>query len=271
MIIDDVRLWFKRSGNLPPLFTSVTAYEISGVTAFLNYLEKNHKLEEFLADTPLNSFPRRSLWSEGEYLSEDGNSKKHLGIILTSDATEVLISEFEPLQNGSFKVVVIRGKDQWKARPQDALSESEIEQKVQRAFLYAWLVGYFESNPASATISVKPGRPAKVKNGKEVRRALAEMRTIVIDGVEKIFTTDGINFRVHARGWHVRRHSVREHLRHYASGKVARVRAFLRGDINLGFVSHESQAVQPETRFSVQPDKVFFDTEQKAKSAKAGK
>jgi hypothetical protein len=206
------------------------------------------------------------------YLSDDANSKKHLGILFASDAAEVVISEFEPLQNGSFKIVLIRGTaDQWKARPEDALSESEIEQKVERACLYAWLVAYFESDPASATISVKPGRPAKAKNGKEVKRALAEIRTIVIDGVEKIFTTDGINFRVHARGWHVRRHNVREHERHYASGKVAIVRAFQRGDINLGFVSHESQAAQPETRFSVQPDKVFFDTEQKAKSTAAGK
>lgn len=107
----------------------------------------------------------------------------------------------------------------------------------------------------------RPGRRARVKKGKEVKRALAEIRTIVIDGVEKIFTADGINFRVYARGWHVRRHNVREHERHYASGKVAIVRAFQRGDINLGFVSHESRAAQPETRFSVQPDKVFFDTD----------
>jgi hypothetical protein len=272
MIIDDVRRWLQRSGSIPAFITSATAYEISGVTAFLNYLEKKQKLEEFLADATLDSFSRHTRWLEGEYLSDDANSKKHLGILFASDAAEVVISEFEPLQNGSFKIVLIRGTaDQWKARPEDALSESEIEQKVERACLYAWLVAYFESDPASATISVKPGRPAKAKNGKEVKRALAEIRTIVIDGVEKIFTTDGINFRVHARGWHVRRHNVREHERHYASGKVAIVRAFQRGDINLGFVSHESQAAQPETRFSVQPDKVFFDTEQKAKSTAAGK
>lgn len=271
-MIDDARLWFKRAGNISEVITGATAYEISGVSAFLNYLENKHKLEEFLADATLDSFSPHIRWLEGEYLSDGGQQKKHLGTLFACDAAEVLISEFEPLQNGSFKIVLIRGNgDGWKARPQDALSESEIDQKAERACLYAWLVAYFESNPASATISVKPGRPAKVKKGKEVKRPLAEMRTIVIDGVEKIFTPNGVNFRVHARGWHVRRHSVREHERHYASGKVAIVRAFQRGDIKLGFVSNESSATQPETRFSVQPDKVFFDTEQKAKSATAGK
>lgn len=280
-MIDDLKqcLVQDQKSSLAWAIGLATAYEISGVMAFLSYLEKKCKLAEFFADAGLvttatgaidNAAPIKPCWLEGEYQSSDG-IKKRVGLFMLGGAGgDSLIIEYEPLKDGSFKQTTLLGRTtRWQSN-QSELSESDIEQKAERACLYAWLVAYFESNPASATITVKPGRRARVKKGKEVKRALAEIRTIVIDGVEKIFTTDGINFRVHARGWHVRRHNVREHERHYASGKVAIVCAFQRGDINLGFVSHES-AAHSETRFSVQPDKVFFNAEQKVKSTAAGK
>ena len=300
-MIDDLRRTCiqDQKSSLAWVISRATAYEISGVMAFLSYLEKKCKLAEFFADAGSvasgevdKAASAGAQWLEGEYQADDG-VKTRVGFLmlsrsawqlletpeisfseseLTTFSTDSVIVEYEALKDGSFKQTLFFGKtDSWEANRSE-LSESDIKQKVERACLYAWLVAYFESNPASATITVKPGRRARVKKGKEVKRALAEIRTIVIDGVEKIFTTDGINFRVHARGWHVRRHNVREHERHYASGKVAIVRAFQRGDINLGFVSRESQAAQSETRFSVQPNKVFFDTDQKAKGkAAAGK
>jgi hypothetical protein len=242
-------------------YLPIVAYEISGVMAFLSYLEKKCKLAEFFADAGLvttatsaidNAASSKACWLEGEYQSSDG-IKKHVGFFMLGGAgRDSLIIEYESLKDGSFKQTALLGKTtRWQSSRSDELSESDIEQKAERACLYAWLVAYFESHPASATITVKPGRRARVKKAKEVKRALAEIRTIVIDGVEKIFTADGITFRVHARGWHVRRHNVREHERHYASGKVAIVRAFQRGDINLGFVFHESRDAQSETRFSV--------------------
>jgi hypothetical protein len=275
MMIDDVRVWLARANgpNNSALvqLNAAPAYEISGVMAFVRHLKKKGKLEEFTVDID-TAFSPGFRWLEGEDQADDG-SKKHLGFLVCAAGPRSFICEFEALHNGSFKGAVLLAQNYPESQEStgDESGYGGTETKLERACLYAWLVTYFESNPASATISVKPGRRAKVKKGKELKRALAEMRTIVIDGVEKIFTADGINFRVHARGWHVRRHNVKEHERHYANGKVAIVRAFQRGDINLGFVSHESPAAQSETRFSVQPDKVFFDTEQKAKSASAGK
>lgn len=145
MIIDDLKrcLMQGKKDGLAGLISRAAAYEISGVMAFLSYLEKKCKLAEFFADAGLvttatsaidNAASSKVCWLEGEYQSSDG-IKKHLGFFMLGGAgMDSLIIEYESLKDGSFKQTALLGKTtRWQSNRSDELSEIDIEQKAERA------------------------------------------------------------------------------------------------------------------------------------------
>lgn len=128
------------------------------------------------------------------------------------------------------------------------------------------LIQFFESNPERMTVTsiVQRSRAARVKNGKEVKGPLKQVRTFIIDGVEKIYdpAAQAHEYVIRPRGWHNRLHDVIGHWRHIERSltvctccsppKTAIwISPFERGDETLG-------RVETDKRFRVSPADVFL-------------
>lgn len=125
---------------------------------------------------------------------------------------------------------------------------------------------FFRLNPAIAQLTTNPAQGGQEERAerqnnrgtKIIKAARSKVQMIVIDGVKRVVNNGVVKFRIHARGWHMRRHDVREHWRHLASGRVVRVNAHQRGDEKLGWIIHVPKPEPREKRYEIKPAAAFF-------------
>jgi hypothetical protein len=218
------------------------AYEVSDLNAWMRHLTKKGTAQQLIAEVmsanpeiehSLERFMGRVIWIE------DRNS----GLIWFPGEGKALL--------------VVEHDDGMEIKYSPATSQ----QLAHEADVVMHLIAYLAMKPIAQIVIAQQGRATRLnkRQTKTLKQARSEVRTVVIDGVERVFQPNGTFIhRVHSRGWHARRHEVAEHLRRYASGKVVRIEAHIRGDANLGYVPWFGRHDRTRTRYSVQPGKELF-------------
>ena len=240
------------------------AYEVGGVEALASYLQKRDTLVPFLQAAL--DYPDTGKFAD-EMLPfiwiEHGES----GVLIAGSLTCVRIFFLEDDGDRVHILCGYRDKSDgyWRyvgGRRMNADSESFFVQPLLRINVIAYLA----ANPRHKVVALQPSRcERKNKRGTKVLKPARKLvRTIIIDGVERVVTHQGVTYHIHAKGWHPRRHKVGEFSRRCASGKVVKVRAHERGDESLGYVpwydtTNSEAQPRPTIRYKVQPDKSFYD------------
>lgn len=239
------------------------AYDVGGVQALCSHLRKHEKLESFYHTAM--SCPETEKIAD-EILPFVWMEHEQTGALVVASATCVRIFVFF-VKEGELTVTL--GYQDSADRKWRDCSGSALPAEWQVFFFSIWTnlvaTAYLSSNPKHKIVTFQAPRPERRnKRGTKVLKPARKLvRTVIIDGVERVVTHQGVSYRVHANGWHPRRHKVGEFVRHCASGKTVKVRAHERGDESLGYVpwydaTNSDAQPRPTIRYKVQPDQSFY-------------
>jgi hypothetical protein len=239
------------------------AYDVGGVDALLRYLRKREKLTVFLDTVSEHPGTPESLTKMGRFIWMEGIANSPFGCLIVFDPVECRTDAHlvDPQKREYAKLTCLDEDETWRYIPSGEPAGNSPLRIIQLLLTTAYLA----SNPVNQIVTVQQPRDEKrnKRSTKVLRPRRQEVRCVIIDGVERIPNpaTGTPTFKVHARGWHCRRHKVTEHFRVYQSGKVVKIRAHERGDITRGYVpwfSGNYFDTPQKPRYRVQPDKSFF-------------
>jgi hypothetical protein len=148
---------------------------------------------------------------------------------------------------------------EWHHSPSGDIGTADISPWVGLLIITAWLA----SNPKCKVLTLQSAKPERMNQRKTkiIRPARKQVRTVVIDGIERVYdpATRSMVYKVYHPP---RRHEVMAHSRNLASGRTVLVKAHERGDISKGFVpwygKSRPTSPKPSPRFKVVPDASFF-------------
>ena len=241
------------------------AYDVGGVDALLSYMRKREKLTAFLDSVSEHPGTPEELSKMGQVIWMEGIANSTLGFLIVFNGAERRTDAhlIDAQKRGYAKLTCLDEDETWRYTPSGEPAGNSPLRIIQILLTTAYLA----SNPRNQLVTVQQPRDEKrnKRSTKVLRPRRKQVRTIIIDGVERIPNpaTGTPPFKVHARGWHCRRHKVTEHFRVYQSGKVVKIHAHERGDITRGYVpwfsgNYFDTAQKPKPRYKVQPDKIFF-------------
>lgn len=247
------------------LLKEAQAYDIGGVTALLSYMKKKEKLESFLVTVEEHPGTPDSLSKMGLLIWMEGIANFPFGCLIVFNTVERRTDAYfvNPQKRGYARLTCLDDDETWHYSPSGEPAGNRI------LFIMQILIttAYLASNPKNRIVTLQQGRDEKrnKRRTKVLKAKRKHVRTIIIDGVEIIpDPASGVpTYKVHARGWHCRRHKVTEHFRVYPSGKVVKIKAHERGDAAKGYVpwfsgNYFDMSPKPNPRYRVQPDKAFF-------------
>lgn len=241
------------------------AHDVGGVDALLSYMRKRKKLTAFLDSVSEQPGTPEALSKMGQVIWMEGIANSTLGFLIVFNPAERRTDAhlIDAQKRGYAKLVCLDEGETWHYLPSGELAGNSILRIIQILLTTAFLA----SNPRNQLVTVQQPRDEKLnkRSTKVLRPRRKQVRCIIIDGVERIPNpaTGTPTFKVHARGWHCRRHKVTEHFRFYPSGKIVKIAAHERGDVTRGYVpwfsrNYFDMAPKPRPRYKVQPDKIFF-------------
>jgi hypothetical protein len=241
------------------------AYDVGGVHALLSYMKKREKLKSFLDTVEQHPGTSESLAKMGQFIWMEGIANSPFGCLIVFNPVEHRTDAHlvDPQGRGYAKLTCLDEDDTWHRLPDG----EPVGNSILRIIQILLTTAYLASNPRNQIVTVQQERDEKrnKRSTKVLRPRRKQVRTIIIDGVERIPNpaTGTPTFKVHARCWHCRRHKVIEHFRVYQSGKVVKIHAHERGDIARGYVpwfsgNYFDAPEKPNPRYKVLPDKSFF-------------
>jgi hypothetical protein len=246
------------------LLRHAPAYDIGGVHKLLSHLKDKGNFQCFMQDVEQHPGTTQSMYEMGKLIWLEGIEGTSYGFLVRFVPQEQQTDMFFiDVAKGGIVMCVCSDSDMiWREKK----TGRPISDKVRDLITVLITTAYLASNPKCEVITIQEGREeTRNKRGTKVLRPKRKrVRTIIIDGVERIKANGVVSYRVHPRGWHVRRHKVAEHLRHLATGTVITVRAHERGDAALGFVPWFKGTFyfqQQPKHYKVQPDQTFFTPE----------
>lgn len=251
--------------ELLTLLKEAQAYDVGGVTALLSHMKKREGLESFLDTVLEHPGTPQSLSEMGPVVWMENIANFSFGCLIAFNEAERRTDAYfvNPQKRGYAKLTCLHHDETWHYCTSGEPAGNRVLFIMQILFTTAYLA----SNPKNRIVTLQQGRDEKrnKRRTKVLKAKRKHVRTIIIDGVERIpDPASGVpTYKVHARGWHCRRHKVTEHFRVYPSGKVVKIKGHERGDVAKGYVPWFSGdyfdiSPQPKARYKVQPDKTFF-------------